>query len=129
MTRDPRINPRPGDEISAGGVIRRVLKREGSKVLTATGLFQSWMRVDRWQNGVNRMALRLRKRRIRKSEKWPRRKLWISPGREFISPFQVRRLEPPRGKGFRKSQLPAVHCFGCSEASCSAAITVKSSSL
>jgi hypothetical protein len=49
MTRDPRIDPQPGDEISAGGVIRRVLKREGSKVLTATGFFQSWMRVDRWQ--------------------------------------------------------------------------------
>ena len=49
MTRDPRIDPQPGDVFRGGGVVRRVLKREGGKLLIATGLTHYWMRVDTWQ--------------------------------------------------------------------------------
>jgi hypothetical protein len=33
MTRDPRSDPQPGDELRGAGQIRRVVKREGEKVL------------------------------------------------------------------------------------------------
>jgi hypothetical protein len=44
--RDPRIDPRPGDIFRGGGVVRRVLKREGARVLVSSGLTHYWMRLD-----------------------------------------------------------------------------------
>ena len=51
MTRDPRIDPQPGDEVRGGPYMRRitVLEREGGKVLIARGRIHHWMRVDTWQ--------------------------------------------------------------------------------
>jgi hypothetical protein len=49
MTRDPRIDPQPGDEVRVGPYMRRVLKREGARLRIATDLAQYWMRVDTWQ--------------------------------------------------------------------------------
>jgi hypothetical protein len=47
--RDPRIDPQPGDELRGGYYMRRVLKREGAKLLVESGLTHYWMRVDSWQ--------------------------------------------------------------------------------
>ena len=47
-TRDPRIDPQPGDEVRDIGIIRRVVRREGEKLLIQ-GLRTYWMRVDTWQ--------------------------------------------------------------------------------
>jgi hypothetical protein len=53
MTRDPRTDPQPGDEVRIdGSIVRRVLKREGSKLLIenfGTGFNHFWVRVDTWQ--------------------------------------------------------------------------------
>jgi hypothetical protein len=31
--RDPRVDPQPGDEVRNGAVIRRVIRRDGEKLL------------------------------------------------------------------------------------------------
>jgi hypothetical protein len=49
MTRDPRIDPQPGDEVRVGPYMRRVLKREGAKLRITTDLTEYWMRVDTWR--------------------------------------------------------------------------------
>ncbi len=49
MTRDPRIDPREGDIFRGYGTVRRVLKREGLKLLISSGLTHYWMRLDTWQ--------------------------------------------------------------------------------
>ena len=49
MTRDPKIDPQPFDELRAGGLIRRVVKREGVKIFVEGPRTRYWMSVDRWQ--------------------------------------------------------------------------------
>lgn len=49
MTRDPRSDPQPGDEMRGGCYIRKVVRREGDKVLIEGFNGRYWMRVDRWQ--------------------------------------------------------------------------------
>jgi hypothetical protein len=49
MTRDPRIDPRPGDELRAGAIRRRVVKREGGELLIQSEHTRYWVRMDRWQ--------------------------------------------------------------------------------
>ena len=49
MTRDPRSDPQQGDELRGGGQSRRVIRREGERVLINSRNTRYWMRVDRWQ--------------------------------------------------------------------------------
>lgn len=49
MTRDPRIDPQPGDELRGNGQIRCVVKREGDRVSIEGPGTRYWMRLDRWQ--------------------------------------------------------------------------------
>jgi hypothetical protein len=49
MTRDPRTDPQPGDELRGGAIMRRMLKREGGKLLIQSEHRRYWMRVDRWR--------------------------------------------------------------------------------
>lgn len=49
MTRDPRIDPQPGDELRGVTIIRRVIKREGGKLLIQSEHTRYWVRLDRWQ--------------------------------------------------------------------------------
>ena len=48
-TRDPRSDPRPGDEVRSGTIMRRVIKRDGMELLIQTEHTRYWVRVDRWQ--------------------------------------------------------------------------------
>jgi hypothetical protein len=47
-TRDPRIDPRPGDQLRCGAITRRVLKHDGGKLLIQSEYTRYWMRVDTW---------------------------------------------------------------------------------
>jgi hypothetical protein len=49
MTRDPRSDPQPGDMLRGNLIFRRVIKREGEKVLIQSEHTRYWMRVERWQ--------------------------------------------------------------------------------
>jgi hypothetical protein len=49
MTRDPRTDPQPGDELRDTGQIRRVVKREGERILVEGPRTRYWMRLDRWR--------------------------------------------------------------------------------
>jgi hypothetical protein len=49
VSRDPRIDPQPGDELRIGAVIRRVIEREGKELLIQAEDARYWVRVDRWQ--------------------------------------------------------------------------------
>jgi hypothetical protein len=49
MTRDPRTDPQPGDELRGNGQIRRVVIREGNRLLVEGPRTRYWMRLDRWQ--------------------------------------------------------------------------------
>ncbi len=49
MTRDPRTDPQPGDELRGDGVSRRVFQRNGERVLIVGPGTRYWMRLDRWQ--------------------------------------------------------------------------------
>ena len=48
-TRNPRIDPQPGDEVRNGTIMRRVIKRDGRELLIQTEHTRYWVRVDRWQ--------------------------------------------------------------------------------
>jgi len=52
-SRDPRIDPQPGDEVRDTGNIRHVIRREGDKVYIrgVRGYWMRgyWMRLDNWQ--------------------------------------------------------------------------------
>ena len=48
-TRDPRIDPQPGDELRTGPIMRRVINREGGKLLIQSEHKRYWMKVDSWQ--------------------------------------------------------------------------------
>jgi hypothetical protein len=49
MTSDPISDPQPGDEMRGGCYIRKVIRREGDKVLIEGWKTHYWMRVDRWR--------------------------------------------------------------------------------
>ena len=49
MTRDPRTDPQPGDELRSGTIMRRVVKREDGELLIQSEHTRYWVRVDRWQ--------------------------------------------------------------------------------
>jgi len=50
MTRDPRTDPQPGDEVrDSSGELRRAVKREGDKVLVEGWGKRYWIRVDQWR--------------------------------------------------------------------------------
>jgi hypothetical protein len=48
-TRDPRSDPQPGDEVRNRDVIRRVLKREGERVLIQKWGQRYWASVESWK--------------------------------------------------------------------------------
>jgi len=48
-TRDPRIDPQPGDEFRAGSVFRRILKRDGERLLIERWGQHYWIEVKTWQ--------------------------------------------------------------------------------
>jgi hypothetical protein len=48
-TRDPRIDPQPGDEVRNGDVIRRVIERNGEKLLVEGWGQRYWIKVQTWQ--------------------------------------------------------------------------------
>ena len=49
MTRDPRSDPRPGDEVRNGAVIRRVIERDTDKLLVEGWGKRAWMKIETWQ--------------------------------------------------------------------------------
>jgi hypothetical protein len=49
MTRDPRIDPQPGDELRSGTIMQREIKRDGRELLIQTEHTRYWVLVDRWQ--------------------------------------------------------------------------------
>jgi hypothetical protein len=59
-----RIDPRPGDEVRVGPSMRRVLKREGTKLQIATSLTQYWIQVERWKKWCKEKRGRSGERRI-----------------------------------------------------------------
>ena len=48
-TRDPRTDPQPGDEVRNGDTIRRVIERDGVKLLVEVWGQRYWMQVKGWQ--------------------------------------------------------------------------------
>ena len=42
MTRDPRSDPQPGDELRGGGYMPRVLAREGGMLKIKAGWLRYW---------------------------------------------------------------------------------------
>jgi hypothetical protein len=48
IVRDPRINPRPGDELRAGFSIRRV-ERDGERLLIEKWDHHYWIRLQTWR--------------------------------------------------------------------------------
>ena len=50
MTRDPRFDPQPGDELRCIAIMRRVVKREGGELLIQSEHTRYWVRLDRWQH-------------------------------------------------------------------------------
>jgi hypothetical protein len=49
MTRDPRTDPQPGDELRGDGQIRRVIVRKDGMLRIESGRIRYWMRLDRWR--------------------------------------------------------------------------------
>lgn len=49
MSCDPRSDPQPGDDLRGDGQSRRIVKREGNKVLIDTWGKRYWLRLDRWE--------------------------------------------------------------------------------
>jgi hypothetical protein len=49
MTRDPRTDPQPGDEVRVDDLIRNVIARDGERVFVHGPRTHYWMRLGRWQ--------------------------------------------------------------------------------
>ncbi len=49
LTRDPRIDPQRGDEMRCGGLLRRVLRREGEMLWYRSGGIPYQFRLQQWQ--------------------------------------------------------------------------------
>jgi hypothetical protein len=49
LARDPRIDPRPGDEVWIDGIIRRIVHGENQMVWCTSGNRRYSMLVTRWQ--------------------------------------------------------------------------------
>jgi len=49
VTRDPRVDPQPGDEVRCGGLPRRVIRREGAILWCHSGGMPYRIRLDVWQ--------------------------------------------------------------------------------
>ena len=68
--RDPRTNPQAGDELRDTGIIRRVIRRDGNKLLIHNGRSAHWMRLDRWQEWCEKgMAVVMPELRIARAKK------------------------------------------------------------
>ena len=49
MTRDPRSDPQPGDEmVSATGEVRRVIRRDADRLLCEYGVMRHSVTLRRW---------------------------------------------------------------------------------
>lgn len=53
-TRDPKIDPQPGDELRRGGNIRRVIRREVELVYCRDGAMSYRIKLKRWQEWCGR---------------------------------------------------------------------------
>ena len=49
MTRDPRTDPQPGDEVRVDGKIRRVIERHGDMLRCETFGIRHKIRLERWR--------------------------------------------------------------------------------
>jgi len=49
ITRDPRIDPQRGDEMRCGGLLRRVIRREGNLLWCRSGGIPYPIRLQLWQ--------------------------------------------------------------------------------
>ena len=52
--RDPRIDPQTGDELRAGFTVRRVIERDGERVLVEKWGHRNWIRLKTWQEWCER---------------------------------------------------------------------------
>jgi hypothetical protein len=55
-SRDPRIDPQPGDELRAGFAVRRVIERDGERVLVEKWGHHYWIRLKTWQQWCEQMG-------------------------------------------------------------------------
>jgi hypothetical protein len=49
ISRDPRIDPQRGDEMRCGGLIRRVIRRDGAMLWCRSGGIPYRIRLQLWQ--------------------------------------------------------------------------------
>jgi hypothetical protein len=49
MTRDPRSDPQPGDELRVSGQLRTVMRREGDELWCQDGAIRYRTTVERWR--------------------------------------------------------------------------------
>ena len=49
ITRDPRIDPQRGDEMRCGGLLRRVIRREGMMLWCRSGGMPYQIKLQHWQ--------------------------------------------------------------------------------
>jgi hypothetical protein len=59
--RDPRTNPRRGDEAEDGGYIRRVIERTGNMLRISSGSALYWMPVEGWQEWCEQTGVKPRR--------------------------------------------------------------------
>jgi hypothetical protein len=52
--RDPRIDPQPRDELRAGFTVRRVIERDGGRLLVEKWGHRYWIRLKTWQEWCER---------------------------------------------------------------------------
>jgi hypothetical protein len=49
ITRDPRVDPQRGDEVRCGGLLRRVIRREGEMLWCRSGGMPYRIRLQIWR--------------------------------------------------------------------------------
>ena len=49
MTRDPRTDPQPGDEVRVDTLIRKLIERDGERVFVHGYRTHYWLHLERWR--------------------------------------------------------------------------------
>ena len=57
QSRDPRIDPQPGDHFRIGGIARTVVRRRADRLLCQSGSKRYWLVLHRWQEWCGKNGL------------------------------------------------------------------------